>query len=69
MFTQEWTAAQMFSTILAHLQNTYFLEYLRVVDSASVVFSKRCSSDVIQFNSCEIQSQWFPLEFVCIMVA
>ena len=48
MFTQEWTTAQMFSTVLAHLQHTYFLEYLPVVDSASVVFSKRCSSDVIQ---------------------
>ena len=57
----------MFSTVLAQMQSNYFLEQLTVLDSVSVAFSKRHSSDVIQANSCELQSRWFPLVFVCIM--
>lgn len=46
-----------FSTVLAQLQSTHFIEHLPVVYSASVGFIKRRSSGVIQPNDCKLQSQ------------
>ena len=47
----------MLLIILAQLKNSQFSEYFLVVDSPSVLFSKRGSSDIIQQNSCWLESQ------------
>lgn len=44
-------------------------EHLPVADSASLICDKGYSSDVIQLMSCELQSQWFPLKSICIMIS
>ena len=54
-----------FSVALAELQSSY-IPYL--VDSATAVFSKRCT-ETIQPVSYEQQSQQFLQKFVCAMVA
>ena len=54
IFTQEQTAAQLFAIALVHQQNSQFLKLLPLVDSASIVFAKRYSSDVIQRISFEL---------------
>ena len=36
---------------------------------ACVFFGKKFSSNVYQLFSCELQSQWFPLEFLGIMLS
>ena len=53
-------------------QNRHLVDSISVsavVDSASVVFSKRHTRDITQSMSCEIQSQWFLLKFIRIMVS
>ena len=47
----------IYSTVLAQLQSTHFIEHLPVVYSASVGFTKRRSSGVIQPNDCKLQPQ------------
>ena len=50
------TVFSCFSTVTEQLK---FLKLLQVVDSASVIFVRRCSSNVIQPISRELQSQWW----------
>ena len=54
----------MFSDVLAQFQNSYLLEELPVLNSASFIFGNRRSSDVIQPISSKPQSQLFSQEFV-----
>ena len=60
--------AQLFSWFSTVAEQLVFIKLLQVVDSASVAFSKRYSSNVIQVISCELQSQWSSPEFVYIIV-
>lgn len=58
MLTQIFAPAIKFSIASAKLKNSYFLEHLPVVDSASVTFSIGRTNDFIQPFSHELQSTW-----------